>query len=163
MGLVGKPYWKWVSIDTPGVPCAGRYGHPREFSKRAARMGFGLAWSQIQECFVLYRRHVGGRITTEHFFKNHATDEAMPVLEGWLDVLRYMRELAVDRTVDRFLAKLKAEEKYELAVQRQREADEMEEPIMRQVELGLGLATPRVAMIVPSNFNARPLKQPSPN
>jgi len=155
MPTIGHWMWEWVEVDAPGVPTGGRYGHPRDFAEKIKPLRYGLAWSHLWDCFFLYHRRADGRIMVDFQFKNFTNDHPLPVHEGWLPIVRYMKDKAAGRSIIDFLAQERARRKYEAAVRRAKVREMIRDDVIRATDLRLGLLTPRTTVVIPGPTYAK--------
>jgi len=145
---IGPEKWRWVSIDTLGVPSGGRYGHPAQVAREVEPLGYKLAWSQRFNAFVLYSVGADQRIRCEFTFYNAKDMIPIPVLPEWITILQHMKEHAVGENVTDFLLKLEAEVKYQQVCEDEAEDEAMANDVMQATELDMG-RTPTLTVVVP--------------
>ncbi|MDD4888395.1 MAG: hypothetical protein PHU85_00565 [Phycisphaerae bacterium] len=145
---IGPESWQWVTIDSPEVPMGGHYGDVATFAEAAERRGLKLAWSRLWQCFCLYQELPGGHIRDHHHF---CTSRArpMPLDPEWLNLFDKLREMYVGISLDEGLKRVEAEVLYEQEAERLRQEEAMQGDVMDSVTLGMGLRTPRRAILVP--------------
>jgi len=145
---IGPEKWRWVSIDTIGVPTGGRYGHPEQVAKEIEPLGYQLAWSQLFGAFVLYTVGADQRIRHEFTFYNAKDLIPIPVLPEWITILQAIKEDAVGRNVTDFLLNLEADVKYQQACEDEADDEAMAHDVMQATELDMG-RTPNLTVMVP--------------
>ena len=147
---VGPERWRWVSIDSAGVPTGGQYGQPALLAEMIESLGLKLAWSWLYKCFVLYEVRADGRIVDHFHFRRPIGLTTIPVTAFWFEVFRGLRERWGGTEMRQALQMQVAQEDYEANCEREAEAEMLRKPVMDMVELNMGLRTPRAQIIVPS-------------
>ena len=148
---IGPEHWRWVTVDTPGVPTGGIYGEVDEFVKLIEPHGLKLAWSQIWDCFCLYEE-VGLDRILDHFHFIGRPNVPIALDEEWLDIFLCLRETAPTGTsLIAEMAKVAAEQKYLDKCEEQAMYEALEKPVMDEVEFPQRGRRPMI--IVPAGVN----------
>jgi len=148
---VGHPDDMCVTLDTPGVPHdGGRYGKPRWFARAMRSLGYILAWNLLWERFEMFHRLPNGRLVPEWGFSRGGGFEPQPITEEHALVFRTLRANYPDaRTIKEAYARMARDEREAIERADEREFDELEPIVTRRTQLNMGLATPRIAVVVP--------------
>lgn len=148
---IGPRHWRWVSTDSTGVPHGGPYGSVDWFADKARRHGLHLAWSRLRQCFALYTRRGPERVICQKLLARDDNYAAIPlnaeVLSLILNIWEWNSRLS-KRTIEESMRQISADEKYRLAVERQKMFEELEKPIMDAAYLKTGQRTPNI-MVLP--------------
>ncbi len=137
--VIGPERWRWVSIDTPGVPTGGKYGNVEEFVKLIEPHGWKLAWSKVWNCFCLYEERPDGTIADLMHFV-YPNGEPIPLSPDWIDVFKFLREEYAGTDFMTALAQLDAEMQYEANREYERQMAETLPEAQRAWELDHGAA-----------------------
>jgi len=150
--IVGHPDELCVSLDTPGVPQdGGRYGKPRWFARHMKPLGYILAWNLLWQRFEMFRKLPNGKLVHEWGFTRDGGLSPQPITEEHAMVFRYLRaRYPTARTVHAAYARMANDERQERKDAQRKEFDEIEPIVTRKTQLKMGLATPRIAVVVPS-------------
>lgn len=149
---IGADQRQWVTIDSPGVPTGGIYGHPAEVERLVEPLGYKLAWSWLAGAFVLYTERTDGEISVSWWFKKFGSDEPLPVTRDYVVLLQHMKEVAAGTDLMTYLRKLHAKQKYQHEINVEKQNEAMREEVMGPVARSLGLRGSKVTVRVPSRI-----------
>jgi len=147
---VGPERWRWVTIDSAGVPTGGQYGQVQFVAEMIEPLGLRLAWSHVWRCFCVYEARADGRIIDHFHFRRPMEGTVIPLTPIWFEVFRYLRERWGPEELRVAMLKQDAKEQYEAHAEYEQEMADMESPVMDAVSLNMGLRTPRAQIVVPS-------------
>lgn len=150
---IGSDQRQWVSIDSPGVPTGGIYGHPADVEKLVEPLGYKLAWSWFAGAFVLYTERNDGEISISWWFKRFHNEEPLPVTRDYVILLQHMKEIAAGTNLMEYLHNLHAKQKYQQKLEIEKQNEAMREEVMGPVARSLGLRGSKVTVVVPSGMN----------
>lgn len=147
---IGPEQWRWVTIDSVGVPRGGIYGRPHQIAKKLSRFGIFLAWSQIAHCFDVYTHNAGGPIIHQFRCRKMGNLEPIVLSDELAELLITLQaECPSGETLATRLLKQQQEVDMEEAHKRAVEAQDMESAVMRMSALDMGVVTANTQIIVP--------------
>ena len=147
---IGPEKWRWVTIDSVGVPRGGVFGRPRAIAKKLARFGIHLAWSQIAHCFDLYTTTADGRLIHQFRCKKLGTGDPIVLCDELVDLMVHLQKHCPSgETMANRLVKQQQEHEMEVAHQQAMDDAAAKPEILRAIELGTGERTSNTSIIVP--------------
>lgn len=84
---IGPSHWRWVSIDSAGVPHGGPYGRVRDWANVLSRHGLTVGWSRLHRCFGVCS-HRGKRWVC-HMLLQRTSGGPIPFTRKLINLLLY--------------------------------------------------------------------------